>query len=31
MSTIEIKQLSFSYNGTGLTLFDRVDLTIDTT
>ncbi|MGX7024277.1 ribosomal protection-like ABC-F family protein [Vagococcus hydrophili] len=31
MSTIEIKQLSFSYDGAGLTLFDHVELNIDTT
>lgn len=30
MSTIEIKQLTFSYDGVGLTLFEDVNLNIDT-
>ena len=30
MSTIEIKNLSFSYDDAGLTLFDQVNLNIDT-
>lgn len=31
MSTIEIKQLTFSYDGAGLTLFENINLNIDST